>query len=482
MSHRIFLLRALPYCLIILLSLLACEKAVSPDKTDLNPPSANDNVVKLELEADKITLWADDEDEITFTVKALNAKNIAVKTSGVEIFVDGVKINEAKFSTATIGKHLVVAKLESISSNTIELTAKEPLVAEHIELSLNSELMIADGKSVVLISPIITDQHGDVWESASWTLYANGHEVSGDSFSTHTSGKHTLFVKSGDVRSNTVEVYAREDIDYPVITLPVIVHIGHFGDAVGAGANLSASRVAETIDYVNKLFGNEVGSTNPNAADMRVRFRLATLGPDGQTLPEPGIIRYDVNKYDIGGGFDGAYDTPNDKKLAGNESNKWAREHMWDQNQYLNLWVFPEEYSNSTAVLPSLSLGNPLPGLEELPEYCPYCSNFIYTTKVTTAAFTGSSSTTAHEVGHALGLIHVFSNDQCQTSDFCPDTYSYQYLDASVPCTDNKGSVGQDNVMDYGGSKNTFTYDQRERVRHVLKHGHYWANLPHSTR
>lgn len=41
----------------------------------------------------------------------------------------------------------------------------------------------------------------------------------------------------------------------------------------------------------------------------------------------------------------------------------------------------------------------------------------------------------------------------------------------------------RDNVMDYGpGAYTTYTYDQRERIQHVLKHGLWVSNLPKSTK
>ena len=86
-----------------------------------------------------------------------------------------------------------------------------------------------------------------------------------------------------------------------------------------------------------------------------------------------------------------------------------------------------------------------------------------------------NSTAIIHEVGHSLGLLHVFSNDNCTSSDFCQDTYSYIINDPNQPCSDNQGENTNDNFMDYIGSYNTFSYDQRERIHHVFDYG-LWLN------
>ena len=76
----------------------------------------------------------------------------------------------------------------------------------------------------------------------------------------------------------------------------------------------------------------------------------------------------------------------------------------------------------------------------------------------------------AHQrgMGHMLGLLHTFSTDNCLTTDYCSDTYSPE-------CDDTLGLEKVDNYMSYLFKRNTFTYDQRERMMHVLHHG-LWIN------
>ena len=94
--------------------------------------------------------------------------------------------------------------------------------------------------------------------------------------------------------------------------------------------------------------------------------------------------------------------------------------------------------------------------------------------------------TLAHELGHYLGLYHVFSEKECEETDYCDDTPNYNrtaYLNGLAELTPpyNFQEVVQrtscegllfisTNIMDYYYSyQNQFTENQRARVRHVLE-------------
>ena len=81
-----------------------------------------------------------------------------------------------------------------------------------------------------------------------------------------------------------------------VVTIPVVFHIIHNGDAVGQNENISATYVNAQLDQLNNDFRRILGTsgynTNPVGADSEIEFCLATLDPSGNTLSEPGIRRY----------------------------------------------------------------------------------------------------------------------------------------------------------------------------------------------
>ena len=103
--------------------------------------------------------------------------------------------------------------------------------------------------------------------------------------------------------------------------------------------------------------------------------------------------------------------------------------------------------------------------------------------------------TLAHELGHYLGLRHVFSEggttSMCTDTDYCKDTKSYNKQEYDSKCdyiyenerekytfknlVKRTGCDGIEfisyNIMDYAISySNQFTQNQRERIRHVLSY------------
>ena len=106
--------------------------------------------------------------------------------------------------------------------------------------------------------------------------------------------------------------------------------------------------------------------------------------------------------------------------------------------------------------------------------------------------------TLAHELGHYLGLHHVFSETKtgdlintCRDTDYCEDTpsydkqaydadyeyvrnyepqnYTFEYLVKRTSCSEK--TFISHNIMDYSVSySDQFTQDQRDRIRHVLNY------------
>lgn len=86
--------------------------------------------------------------------------------------------------------------------------------------------------------------------------------------------------------------------------------------------------------------------------------------------------------------------------------------------------------------------------------------------------------TLAHELGHYLGLIHVFSGGENGAStDYCDDTPDYDrpayekaiYILREQRQARNGEEFTSTNIMDYAiGYRDRFTPDQRARIRHVL--------------
>jgi hypothetical protein len=357
-------------------------------------------------------------------------------------------------------------------------SATTPWAVGSIALESNTRLIVADGRSSAALSPTFFDPYGVEIPAGSvaFQILANGAPVAGSTFATTVAGEYSLIVRSGQAASNALTITAREDREYPVLELPVLFHVVHFGEGVGEGPNLSADAIMGLLGVLNDSFANRNGSLDPNAVDARVRFRLARTGPGGNTLPEPGIDRLDGSRWDVGIGNDD--DIAGDHRFGANEQWRLAGETFWNPREYLNLWVLPVNPPGySWATTAQVYSDHPLPGLDPVQPGLdvPSSENFG-----NLALDTGTGHVAiAHEVGHRLGLLHTFSYG-CQTTDYAADTFAYD-PNSWLACPVNEGYLEPSNIMDYTIG-NTFTYDQRERIQHVLRYGVWISALTASTR
>lgn len=189
--------------------------------------------------------------------------------------------------------------------------------------------------------------------------------------------------------------------------------------------------------------------------------------------------------------------------------------YLWDPNRYINIMVYNfanDPNSNTTTLgishLPFTVKGaNSLAGLSEINAShlelenlsFPYCVsiNSLFINEESTGNTYNTADITvtlAHELGHYLGLHHVFSETEnensCEDTDYCADTPTYNkkaydmdcaYIEVNDPdnftfanlvnrenCLTGESFVSY-NIMDYAISySDRFTPEQRARIRHVL--------------
>ncbi|HAA10860.1 MAG TPA: hypothetical protein DCE41_03845 [Cytophagales bacterium] len=252
-----------------------------------------------------------------------------------------------------------------------------------------------------------------------------------------------------------------------LIQIPIVIHVVHNGESVGSGPNISQAQVNSQIDVLNEDFRRTGAGANshPVGADVEVEFVLALYDPNGVELPEPGINRVDGGR------------------------SSWTRnlvesrlkpDTQWDPEQYFNVWTvnFGGESSDllGYAQFPSLS------DLEGIPRsggaadtdgvVCRY-NSFGSTGNVDAPYDQGRTMT--HEVGHWLGLRHIWGDGDCTVDDFCDDTPlaaapNYSCV-ANNSCTGSEESDMIENYMDYTNDAcmNIFTVDQKARMRTVLE-------------
>ena len=195
-----------------------------------------------------------------------------------------------------------------------------------------------------------------------------------------------------------------------VITVPIVVHIVHKNthSNIGSGTNISNAQVEDAIRILNEDFNknnpefpNPPRSTFSNlAADVQIQFCLATTDENGN--PTNGVTRTSTTKSD----FDPDTEA-NDMKR-----NNTGGKDGWEPEEYLNIWVC------NLAVSPS---GGMTLGYSYLPGSVAWqmwkdglVVDFQFFGTVGAASGGGNDgSTTTHEIGHYLGLMHTF----CEETD-----------------------------------------------------------------
>ncbi|MFN0202142.1 MAG: M43 family zinc metalloprotease, partial [Bacteroidia bacterium] len=272
-----------------------------------------------------------------------------------------------------------------------------------------------------------------------------------------------------------------------VYNIPVIVHIIHNGTGVGSGQNLSQSQIYSQFDVLNEDFRrtNADAANTPSVftgvgADCEINFCKATVDPSGNALTEPGIHR--VNRNTAGFSAPPYSDTYLDGTIKPATS--------WDPTKYLNIWV--------------CDLGQQLLGYAQFPTGSGLSGLAGGTTTANTdgvvilysafgrignvAAPYNKGRTATHEVGHWLGLRHVWGDGNCAT-DYVTDTPTQQQDNGGCPTfphiTCNNGPNGDMfmNYMDYTNDAcmNIFTTGQKARMQTVMSVSPRRASLNAST-
>ncbi|MCP4458618.1 MAG: T9SS type A sorting domain-containing protein [Cytophagales bacterium] len=279
-----------------------------------------------------------------------------------------------------------------------------------------------------------------------------------------------------------------ERLQAEVYVLPVVIHIIHNGEAVGVGGNLSEAKIQEQIDILNEDFRK----MNPRAgagvpvefqpveADIEVEFVLAKQDPDGK--PTTGILRKQ--------GAQSSYSLYSDDK-------KLKEESYWPAEDYINIWVAETGIFYGLATFPESDEYDDITGSEinRLYDGIVIDDDYVGVNFDADNSFVSYGQTASHEIGHFLGLHHIWGGDGgCSSSDYCDDTppaiddHGGEGSPCTFPIVDVLETEGFDegntctnddpdlpdmfmNFMDYSNDEcmNMFTSDQRTRIRTVLE-------------
>ncbi|GLB48353.1 T9SS type A sorting domain-containing protein [Neptunitalea lumnitzerae] len=276
-----------------------------------------------------------------------------------------------------------------------------------------------------------------------------------------------------------------------VVTIPVVVHVIHNGDAVGSNENISDTRVASQITVLNEDYRRMAGTpgynTNAVGADTEIEFCLAQTAPDGSLTS--GIDRVNLSGY-----------TWNNTNVEG----VLKPQTQWDPTQYFNIWVC--EFGGDLggilgyAQFPSNSgLGglNTNGGAANTDGVVLDWRCFGSSDYAAGSYFSSydKGRTLTHEIGHCLGLRHIWGDSSScvvnatdSAQDYCPDTpaaadANYDCNADYDSCTLAAGNDMTENYMDYTNDTcmNVFTQDQKTRMLTVLANSPRRVELLSST-
>lgn len=229
-----------------------------------------------------------------------------------------------------------------------------------------------------------------------------------------------------------------------VYVIPTVVHVVYRTSA----QNISDNMVLSQIRVLNEDFRKMVGTPGYNNDDVgsntNIVFRLAQVDPDGN--PTTGITRKQTTVTTFG---------LNDQVKF--ESSGGV--NAWPRDKYFNIWVcnitggilgyaqFPNSGSANTDGVVIL--------------YSAFGFN-------SPAAPYNKGRTATHEVGHWLGLYHIWGDGPCGVDDLVSDTPESDAANFNCPTGHTScGSVDMiENYMDYTNDlcMNIFTDGQTQRM------------------
>ena len=270
-----------------------------------------------------------------------------------------------------------------------------------------------------------------------------------------------------------------------IITIPVVVHVIHSGQPVGVAPNITDNQVISQITVMNQDFRRMSGTPGFNAspvgADTMIQFALAKVDPNGN--PTNGIDRVNLCKT--------SYTTGEVNSLVKPQT-------IWDPTVYMNMWSVQFGGSSSSilgyAQFPS---GSGLPGLNAnggaastdgvVANFSTFGSSTFNDGTFLLSAPYDKGRTMTHEVGHFLGLRHIWGDATCG-DDFCTDTPTAHTANYScnkniVSCNNPSVFEMVENYMDYTNDTcmNIFTLDQKARITAVMNNSVRRMELKTST-
>ncbi|MCB9336369.1 MAG: T9SS type A sorting domain-containing protein [Flavobacteriales bacterium] len=248
------------------------------------------------------------------------------------------------------------------------------------------------------------------------------------------------------------------------LTIPVVVHIVWKNSA----ENISTQDINDQIDILNRDYARQNADTvnlrsilQPIAGNPNIQFNLVHVERVQTTT-------------DFNLSFTSLYDDIKKSSAGGSDA--------WNTSNYLNIWVgnlqggFLLGYAYPPAGLPNWPAGS-TPSDPNVDGVVIDYRGFGPNTNLGGQIFHGR--TAVHEVGHYLGLRHIWGDGDCTQDDGLNDTPTtdsesqFDCVKTKNTCNDGAGDLPDmvENYMDYSDDQcqNSFTKDQANFMRSVLQ-------------
>ena len=310
------------------------------------------------------------------------------------------------------------------------------------------------------------------------------------------SGKITVTIGGRSQTINVSQPAFSGDLDEYVYHLPVVFHV-LYSNANDKTQNAPQSQFTKILNAVNKLYADN---------KMNIVFEMEKYDRDGEPLAEPGIIRHQVKFNEL---------DADDFLLSDDDKYEELFDSQLNLKKCINIFMFPfaqddeETISLGLTTLPIVTNAYSLEGLYEsdaakdyayLDQVWGACINSLYINEWQDDKTVNTKyivSTVAHELGHYLGLLHTFSENECEDDDYCDDTnvsdyneyvaYITNYIEKEMKADPDRTftidevatrtdcKTGEEfvakNILDYTFTRNEeFTRDQFRRTRYILEY------------
>lgn len=245
------------------------------------------------------------------------------------------------------------------------------------------------------------------------------------------------------------------------ISIPVVVHVVYNSSS----QNISDAQIITQINALNEDFRKMVGTrgynTNSVGADTKIEYRLADRDPNnnltnGVTRNYSSQIYFDNNSTD---------------------HQKLQSISYWNSDKYLNIWVVPAIDINGT-----IGYSMKFPWTSGNPRGVVMSSIYFGDDVGTTTSPYHFGKVTTHEIGHFLGLYHIFqggctngncSSDGDKVCDTPPSIGNTGCPTSVNSCNTDNPDLNDmvENYMDYTNNScmNTFTVGQSTRMNSYIQ-------------